>query len=166
MEVKPINGEKTRPQDLKSRKYQHLESVRVCTHTRPLIAKLVAQLKGSWHGLSCSSSKNNRRSSALQSNSSYLSSAKKRSARDSASMKQWNTNAKQRSAQRNAITYLVLLQHFLQSTQKPPQSSGVDRKLSTLLQTVWVFHHNLEKFKNKTVDEHSFAPLTEPFVLQ
>jgi len=42
MGVKPVDGENTDLQDRKRRKYQHLESVRVCTHTRPLIAKLVA----------------------------------------------------------------------------------------------------------------------------
>ena len=40
-------------------------------------------------------------SSALQSNSSYLSSAKKRSARDSASTRRWNANVKPRSAKHN-----------------------------------------------------------------
>ena len=43
MGVKPVHGDKTQQQDLKRRKYQHLESVRVRvrTRTRPPIAKLV-----------------------------------------------------------------------------------------------------------------------------
>ena len=42
MGVKAVHGEKSQPQDLKGRLYEHVDASRVRTRTRPPIAKLVA----------------------------------------------------------------------------------------------------------------------------